>query len=171
MKWLNLVFITVIGLCVILALLYNLNRKGSGDMAPVFTDTLINGESFNLANQKGRYTLLSFWGSWCAPCIKDNPKLVALNRKYENKKWKNANGFDIVSIAIEKSDKRTKALIEKHNLYWPYHIIKVSSLVLKEPLALKYGVSNLPTKILIDPKGEIVGRLSIEEVDKYLNEL
>jgi len=171
MKWTKLVFILVFGTGIILALLYSLNKKKSGDIAPVFTDTLINGETFNLANQKGRYTLLSFWGSWCGPCLKDNPKLVALNKKYENKKWKNAGGFDIVSIAIEKSDKRTKALIKKHNLYWPYHIIKVSSLVLKEPLALKYGVSNLPTKILIDPKGEIVGRLSIEEVDAYLNGL
>jgi len=168
MKWLNLILILVIGLVGVLYLLYILNAKNSGDEAPLFSETLMNGETFNLIDQKGRYTLLSFWGSWCPPCLKDNPKLVALYQKYEVKTFKTAEGFDIVSIAIEKSDKRTKALINKYNLYWTHHIIKVSSLVMKEPLALKYGVSQLPTKILIDPYGKIVGRLSIDEVDAYL---
>lgn len=160
----------LVGLAVVLVLFYVLNSKSTGDKAPLFTETLINGNTFNLANQKGRYTLLSFWGSWCPPCLKDIPKLVAFHKKYENKSFKTAQGFDMVSIAIEKSDKRTKALIKKHNLYWPYHIIKVSSLVLKEPLALKYGVTNLPAKILIDPNGKIVGRLTIEEVDAFLQD-
>jgi len=168
MKWLNLLLMLMVGMAGVLYIIYVLNAKNSGDEAPLFSETLINGDTFHLADQKGRYTLLSFWGSWCAPCLKDNPKLVALYQKYENSPFKTAQGFDIVSIAIEKSDKRTKALIDKHNLYWTHHIIKVSSLVLKEPLALKYGVSQLPTKILIDPEGKIVGRLSIDEVDAYL---
>jgi len=170
MKWFNFILMLIVGVALVLYLFYVLNAKNSGDKAPLFSETLVNGSTFNLTDQNGRYTLLSFWGSWCAPCLKDNPKLVALYKKYEDRSFKTAQGFDIVSIAIEKSDKRTKALIEKYNLYWPHHIIKVSSLVLKEPLALKYGVSQLPTKILIDPKGKIVGRLSIDEVDAYLQD-
>lgn len=170
MKWLNFLLVLVFGIAAVLYLIYVLNAKNSGDEAPLFSETLINGDAFHLADQKGRYTLLSFWGSWCGPCLKENPKLVALYKKYGDQSFKTAQGFDIVSIAIEKSDKRTKALIDKHNLYWPHHIIKVSSLVLKEPLALKYGVSQIPTKILVDPKGKIVGRFSIDEVDAYLQD-
>lgn len=168
MKWLKIIIITGVILFALFRLYTFITLKKAGDKAPLFEETLINGESFQLKNQTGKYTLLSFWGSWCAPCLKENPNLVQLYKKYENKDFKTASGFDIVSIAIEKNDKRTKELIKKHNLYWPYHIIKVSSLVMKEPLALLYSVTDLPTKILIDPDGVIVGRMKIREVDAYL---
>jgi len=144
------------------------NNVDEGSKAPGFEAQLIDGSSFKLEDQKGKYTVLSFWGSWCPPCLKEAPELVALNKRYESILFKNNKQFEIVSIAIEKSDKRTSALIKKYNLYWPKHIIKVSSLVLKDPLSLKYGVTDLPAKFLIDPNGIMIGKMTIAEIDAYL---
>lgn len=144
------------------------NDVDAGDKAPAFEAQLINGSNFKLSNQKGKYTVLSFWGSWCPPCLKEAPALVALNKKYENVQFKNNTGFEIVSIAIEKSNKRTPQLIKKYKLNWPKHIIKVSSFVLKDPLSLKYGVTDLPSKFLIDPNGIMIGKMTIGEIDAYL---
>jgi len=165
MKWISFTLIIVFGLG--FGFIYVFNKKNAGDIAPHFTATLTNGEVFDLKQQQGNYTLLAFWGSWCAPCLVDNPKLVNLHQQYNNQQFKNANGFDIIGIAIEKNDKRTKTIIQKQQLNWK-QIIHVNNLVLKDPLALKYGVTNLPTKILIDAKGKIIGRFSVEEVDSFL---
>lgn len=145
------------------------NNVDAGDKAPNFKAQLIDGTSFKLEDQKGKYTVLSFWGSWCPPCLKEAPLLVALNEKYENVQFKNNSQFEMVSIAIEKSDKRTPQLIKKYNLYWSKHIVKVSSLVLKDPLSLKYGVTDLPSKFLIDPNGIMIGKMTIAEIDAYLD--
>lgn len=146
------------------------NSKSSGDLAPNFTEELIDGTTFTLSEQKGKYLLISFWGSWCAPCIQDAPNMVKLYNKYENQKFYDAEEFEIVSIAIEKNEKRTRGLINKLNLHWKNHIIQTSAFVLKAPLALKYNVTDLPTKILIAPDGKIVkNKISIAEVDDYLN--
>jgi len=164
-KIIALIFFIV--LAVALYIIY-FNNVDEGSKAPGFEAQLIDGSNFKLEDQKGKYTVLSFWGSWCPPCLKEAPELVALNKRYENTKFKNNTQFEIVSIAIEKSDKRTPALIKKYNLYWPKHIIKVSSFVLKDPLSLKYGVTDLPAKFLIDPNGIMIGKMTIAEIDAHL---
>lgn len=156
-----------VAVAVILYFLF-FNKVNAGNKAPAFEAQLIDGSNFKLDDQKGKYTVLSFWGSWCPPCLKEAPELVALNKKYESTQFKNNSQFEIVSIAIEKSDKRTAQLIKKYNLHWPKHIVKVSSLVLKDPLSLKYGVTELPAKFLIDPNGIMIGKMSIAEIDAYL---
>jgi len=128
-----------------------------------------SGEDFKLSQLRGNYVLLDFWGSWCPPCRKENPKLVALYDKYEHRQFENASGFEIVNVAIEKNAKRVLSAIEKDGLRWPYHIIETSKLVLSSPLALSYGVTDLPTKFLIGPDGIMIGRnMSFTEIDAYL---
>jgi len=142
--------------------------KGSGDKAPEIKETLMNGDEFELSDLKGEYVLLSFWGSWCAPCLKENPELVSLYTEFSGKQYQDAADFKVISIAIEKSAKRTPALIERFNMNWPFHIIQESNFVMQAPLALSYGVTDLPTKYLIGPDGRIIGKMSLEEVATYL---
>ena len=165
----------VVALILIVAALfvYNFYIKppGSsiGEKAPQFSGTLINGEPFSLSDLRGQYVLIDFWGSWCAPCRKDFPHLRNMYSKFKDQAFQDASGFEIVSIALEKSDKQTRKIIEREELNWPYHIIDVRRAVLMSPYALKYGVSEVPTKILINPDGEIMGfNLSFEEMARIL---
>jgi thiol-disulfide isomerase/thioredoxin len=143
----------------------------AGEKAPAIESTLINGEPFSLDDLKGQYVLVDFWGSWCGPCRKEIPDLKKLYADYHGRAYKNADDFQIVSIALEKSDKYTRQLIEKEQLNWPYHIIEVSQIVLMSSLARTYEVKELPTKFLINPDGQLMGTdLSFDEMERILNE-
>lgn len=142
-------------------LMYMLSSPANKSLkpAPEFSGQLMDGSEFSLSDLRGDYVLLDFWGSWCPPCRKENPKLAALYNKY------GGQDFEIVSVALEKNDKGWQKAIKKDQLNWPYHILRTSRLVAADPLALRYQVSDLPTKFLIDPKGKIISvNPSFEEI-------
>jgi thiol-disulfide isomerase/thioredoxin len=141
----------------------------NGEVAPDFSGKLLSGEDFTFSSLKGQYVLLDFWGSWCGPCRKESPRMVELYQNFHGKEYNNAEGFEIVSVAIETNEKSWKAAIQKDGLDWKYHISENQRF--KSPTPAKYGVREIPTKYLINPKGQIVGvNLSIEQIAEFLSE-
>jgi thiol-disulfide isomerase/thioredoxin len=55
------------------------------DGAPLFEEKTIDGNTFSLQSQKGKVVIISFWASWCSPCIEEFPSLVELVNKYKGK--------------------------------------------------------------------------------------
>ena len=146
---------------------YIMPKFSDGEKAPGFSSTLINGDKFSLDDLNGRYVLLDFWGSWCGPCRHESPDLVRLNREFMGKKFRDASGFDIVSVAIETNENRWKKAIQSDNLMWPYHIVQLDRF--KGAIATQYGVKEIPTKYLLDTKGEILMvNPSFEELTSFL---
>jgi len=133
------------------------SRTKAGSDATDFQAELIDGTAFQLSDLRGSYVLLDFWGSWCPPCRKDNPKLVAFHQEYHGKSYKDAADFEVVSIALEKNNRRYKQVASKDGITWKHQIVRIAKLVLSDPLALKYGVKEVPTKILIGPNGKVIG--------------
>lgn len=125
-------------------------------------DSLINIESF-----RGKYVLLDFWGSWCAPCREGHPHLKKLYATYKDK------GFEIIGIANEKGktgrENWLKA-IDTDGLPW----INILNIDAKEKnnvdLIELFAIKSYPTKILIDPTGRIVLKpmYGTDELDKML---
>jgi thiol-disulfide isomerase/thioredoxin len=138
--------------------LYMKPRFIQGEKAPEFTANLLDGAAFSLSDLKGHYVLLDFWGSWCPPCRKENPRWVALFRQYEKAAFQDADGFEIVSIGIEKDEARWRNAIEKDGLYWRYHVLdKAESLrFFDSPVAQLYGVKQAPTTFLLSPQMKII---------------
>ncbi len=148
--------------------LYKLPKFSKGEDLQDFTATLIDGSTYTNADLSGHYILLDFWGSWCGPCRKESPDLVALYKDYNQLAYKNASGFEIVSVAIETNERSWKNAIKKDNLSWPYHIVQLDRF--NSPIAKQYGVREIPTKYLISPDGVILGvNQGFEEIRQYLD--
>ncbi len=142
---------------------------GRGETTPEITAVLQNGKSFQLSDLQGKYVLLDFWGSWCGPCRKDNPKLVALYKKYHGQQFEQAAGFEIVSVAIEQNRSAWQAAIRQDGLRWPYHIGLFDRF--ESDIAQEFGVRSIPTKYLLDENGTIIGvNQSAVAIDRFLAE-
>ena len=144
---------------------------GAGEMAPDFTAELIDGTEYNLSDSQGNYVILDFWGSWCGPCLRDNPKLVTLSNKYKSARFDGEAGLHIVSVALEKRGDAWKRAAERFGMDWKRQIVHHHKVVLASPIANDYGVTDLPAKFLIGPDGKIItAKSSFEEIDAYLSE-
>ncbi|WP_104383016.1 TlpA disulfide reductase family protein [Sphingobacterium sp. HMA12] len=116
-----------------------------------FSGQTLTGKVINSADFRGKYLLLDFWGSWCLPCRKSHPHLLALYNRYKSK------GFEIVGIAKERgSDPVTswKRAVEEDGIDWIHLLNNLQKD--KQDLISEYHISAFPTKILIDPAGKII---------------
>ncbi|MCB0641374.1 MAG: TlpA family protein disulfide reductase [Phaeodactylibacter sp.] len=144
----------------------------AGATAPVFTGPLLSGKDFNLKELQGSYVLLDFWGSWCGPCRADSPKMVELYDTYHGAAFQKAQGFEIVSIGIEKNPDSWKAAIQKDNLHWSYHLLDQAESLrfFDSAVAGLYQVRQVPTKFLLNPKGVIIAvDPTFEEIRRLLD--
>ena len=139
------------------------------ELAPDFQTELIDGSSFSLSDLRGEYVLLDFWGSWCPPCRRDNPNLVKLYDEFGQTQFQDAKGFKVVTIALEKDNKRWERAASKDGFKWKHQIVDISRMVMLSSLAQKYGVTDVPSKFLIGPKGQIIGtNQSYDEIRNFL---
>jgi peroxiredoxin len=128
-----------------------------------FTMNDTTGKPVMLSSLKGKYLLVDFWASWCRPCRAENPNVVKAYNGYNRK------GFDVIGVSLDKNrDKWVKA-IKADNLTWTH----VSDLAgWGNNVARTYGVSSIPSNILLDKDQKIIARnLRGEDLEKKLAEI
>ena len=146
--------------------LYKQPRFINGDSGPNFSARLASGAPFELRDLRGRYVLVDFWGSWCAPCLKDIPELKQLYTEY------GGDEFTLLSIGVETDEQQWRRALQRLDLPWPYHILDLTSSArfFGGPLAEQYGITEVPTTYLLDPDGQIIGvNLTFPELRKLLD--
>ena len=112
---------------------------------------------------KNKYTLVDFWASWCGPCRREMPNVVAAYAKYK------AKGFGVVGVSLDSNLESWKKGIADLKITWP----QMSDLKgWQNAAAGLYGVRSIPATVLIAQDGTIVARdLRGEEIDTKLAEL
>ena len=122
----------------------------------------INNENVALSKFKGKWLLINFWATWCAPCKEEMPSLDML---IKNKDLNNLMVFpiNIGKDGTEKAIEFYKELkIKNLNLYFDSPIT----------LAKTFGLRGIPTSILFNKNGEEFARIigSIDFQDKKFTE-
>lgn len=130
---------------------YLQTSQQEGNLAPAITAALPDGQPFMLEHLRGQHVLLDFWGSWCGPCRKQNPRWVQL---YEQLKKDQPLPVEFVSVGLESNAASWQAAINKDGLTWPYQLLEMPAL--KGPIAKAFDVKEIPTTFLLDTEGKIV---------------
>lgn len=137
-------------------------KTQEGVQALDFTQPDVDGVLVKLSDYRGKYVLVDFWASWCAPCRRENPNLLKTYERFKDK------GFEILGISLDKATDKERWLkaIEKDGLTWK----QVSDLKGWENEAAQlYEITAIPMNYLIDPQGKIIAKyLRGEELDNKL---
>lgn len=140
-----------------------------GAPAPDIKTTLSDGTDFTLSSLKGDYVLLDFWGSWCPPCLKEAPAIVALHNEYKSAKFENEAGFQLVSVAMERNDRTWQKTANRYGMSWPLQLVDISRFVATSDIGSDYGVVDIPAKFLIAPDGTFLSvKGSMTEIQNIL---
>ena len=114
-----------------------------GDKAPAFKLTSLAGPEVTLDSLKGKVVLLDFWATWCGPCKQIMPVIQKLSEEFKDK--------DVAIFGVntwEKKDDAAKKYMESKKYTY-------GCLLAGEDLAKTYGITGIPTLIIINKDGTI----------------
>jgi peroxiredoxin len=124
----------------------------------------IDGKKVSLGDYKGKFVLLNFWATWCAPCRKEMPAMSNLHNEF------GADALEVVGVHVGPSLAGVKKFLEA---------VPVSFTILmdKDMSLASWGVQGLPTTFLINPEGKLIYKAVGErewdspEMMKFLKDL
>lgn len=136
---------------------------GVGDQAPVLSYPGPQGKIISLDDFRGKYVLVDFWASWCAPCRAANPELVKVYHKFKNK------DFTIFGVSLDSKKASWEKAIAQDQLSWS----QVSDLKgWNSAPAATYGVEAIPANFLLNPSGKVIAKnLEAHELSARLDSI
>lgn len=116
--------------------------------APKFTLINLEGKEVSLEALSGKTVVIDFWATWCGPCIASFPAMQEAQEKYKN----NPNvKFVFINSWEQGEDKEIKVVDFIKNGKYPFDVLFDKD----DKVIGSYGVSGIPTKFIVDGKGNI----------------
>jgi peroxiredoxin len=118
-----------------------------GDLAPEIMQLTPNGDTVRLSDFRGKYVLVDFWDSYCAPCRGSHKWLRRIYEKY------NSKGFEILGVSCDKNKNRWVTAIKQDSITWT----NISDLKgWQNEAFLIYDIKFIPQNYLVNPDGKII---------------
>ncbi len=141
-----------------------------GAKAPSFIlSTQDNGiQSFTMPYLK-RIVLLHFWSSNVKKTKPTNRLLTRLTERYKTAQYRSAEGFEVIAIAVQTDKNAWKEAIISDSLGSFTHGIALRGY--NDDACRKYGVTQLPTDVLIDDNGNVIAvNPSMTDIESALDD-
>lgn len=140
-----LIFVVAIGYTLYSSLFADRGIVRAGDEAVNFVlPTLANSEKIELTDYRGQGVFLNFWGTYCPPCEKEMPIMEELYPEYKEQ------GIEILAVNVNEPPLTVERFARRYKLTFPI-LMDEDELVMDA-----YGISPLPTTILVNEHGEVV---------------
>jgi len=139
---LRLPSVLVLFLCAALFFPSRAFSVNSGEAAPVFELSDLQGRKHTLSDYLGKVVLINFWASWCKECITEMPSLNMLYAQFSGQ------GLVVLGVTIDRKAEDAGAAAKKVRIAFPILLDNKGEVFIK-----KYAIIGLPTTIVIDRKG------------------
>ncbi len=154
---------------VVFFLFLSLSQRASGQTVADFTLEDMYGEEQSYSDLKGeKLTVIDFWATWCAPCLKAIPKLASIADKYRDR------GLGVVGVNVDgpRNLSKVRPLATSKGVNYPV-VLDVNSELMSE-----LNVDKIPTLLIVNAADEIIalfegysqadaGKID-EEIDRLL---
>ncbi len=142
-------------------------RLKPGEAAPAFEATTLDGRKIKLADFRGKYVLLSFWATWCGPCVVEAPHFVALHKALGRRK-----DFELIGVSLDSDEQALRKFLKDNQFVWTQVFGDRAG---ASRMANQFGAAAIPTTYLIGPDGRIVaaelgGESLVEQVRKLIDQ-
>jgi thiol-disulfide isomerase/thioredoxin len=116
----------------------------AGAEYPGLVVTTLDGTRYDLADRRGRWVVVNFWATWCAPCLEEMPELSALDAMREH--------IEVIGLAYEDTDAATlRSFLDARPVVYPVAIVDMYDPPRDFPTP-----RGLPLTCLVAPDGRLV---------------